>query len=366
MTVLAEGPGGAVADPVASACFSLGWRVEELFSQLAVPEGVPRAYDLTRLPGLGELTSYDRQRLGLDQADFVVSQVTAKVGTPVGASLNLTADPRAKLQATAADGDGAASRREAYRAALSDLHVNLLVTLTAANSSYGKAYGLGRALADTTRPDQIAGQMAASFEQHRIGQLCAWLDELTSLLPDHAARAVAQSLTWWQQAVAAAGTSQAGPPSVESLTAAVARQGALWRGVLDGDKLCTDLLTPPEYLRAGERLARHYASLVRQTLRSMPWLLALLLLLLAAAVLVLVLIPGPAVARTATAIAAVAGTLSAIWKLIRTRVAPIAAQLERPLWGTELNTAVAEAITCLPAGPPQHPARKGLRRRLSP
>lgn len=360
MTVLAEGPGGPMTDPVASACFSLGWRVEELFSQFAVPEGVPRAYDLTRLPGLGELTSYDRQRLGLDQADFVVSQVTAKVGTPASASLNLTADARVKLQGTVADGDGAASRREAYRAALRDLHVDLLVTLTAANSSYGKAYGLGRALADTTRPDQAADRLAASFELHRIGQLCAWLDELTSLLPDHAARAVAESLTWWQQAVAVAGTSQAGSPSVEGLTAAVARQGALWRGVLDGDKLCTDLLTPPEYLRAGERLARHYASLVRQTLRSMPWLLALLLILLAAAVLVLVLIPGPAVARTATAIAAVAGTLSAIWKLIRTRAAPIAAQLERPLWGTELNTAVAEAVTRLPADPSQHPVKKGL------
>ncbi len=116
MTVLAEGPGGPAADPVASACFRLGWRVEELFSQFAVPEGIPRAYDLTRLPGLGKLTSYDWQRLGLDQADFVVSRVIAKVGTPAGASLNLTADARAKLEATAADGDGAASRREDYRA----------------------------------------------------------------------------------------------------------------------------------------------------------------------------------------------------------------------------------------------------------
>jgi hypothetical protein len=387
MTVLPEGPAGPATDPVASACFRLGWRVEELFSQFAVPEGVPRTYDLAKLPGLSELTSYDRQRLGLDQADFVVSQVIAKVGTPAGVALDLTADARAKLDSSAADSDRAGSRRNAYRLALCDLHVNLLVTLTAANSSYGKAYGLGRALADTTRPNQAADQLTASFERDRIGQLRVWLDELTSLLPDHAAMAVAMSLTWWQQAVAAApadreqgqkmpagqaplqrkpavtpaprqhgtGTGLAGPPSIDSLAAAVTRQGALWRGVLDGDKLCTDLLTPPEYLRAGERLARHYASLVRQTLRSMPWLLAVLLLLLAAAVLVLAVIPGSAVARTATAIAAIAGTLSAIWKLIRTRVEPIAAQLEKPLWGTELNTAVAEAVTCLPAGTPQDP-----------
>ncbi len=227
--------------------------------------------------------------------------------------------------------------------------------------------------------------MAASFEQHRIGQLSAWLDELTSLLPDHSAKAVAQSLTWWQQAVAVAltghkqsrknqasqpaprqqptatltprrrrtATRLAGPPSMESLTATVARQGALWRGVLDGDKLCTDLLTPPQYLRAGERLARHYARLVRQTLRSMPWLLVFLLLLLAAAVLVLAVIPGSAVARTATAIAAVAGTFSAIWKLIRTRVAPIAAQLERPSADGLLSEVLCQPDCCLPRLPEQ-------------
>jgi hypothetical protein len=120
--------------------------------------------------------------------DFVVGQVTAKVGAPVGVPLNLTADVRGELEATISGGDGAATRRDQYRAALSDLHVNLLVTLTAADSSYGKAYGLGRALADTTCPHQTRDQLARSFESHRIGQLYVWLDELVSLLPDHATR----------------------------------------------------------------------------------------------------------------------------------------------------------------------------------
>jgi hypothetical protein len=331
--------------------------------------------------------------LGLDQVDFVLGQVTAKVGTPLGVPLNLTADARAKLDATAQEGEGTASRREEYRAAVSKLHVNLLITLTAADSSYGKAYGLGRALADTTCPHQTPDQLTKSFECHRIGQLYVWLDELASLLPDHAARAVAQSLDWWQQAVIAAATgsklstnsapvsyqanqptrrrqltaaftshrdrakpSQTDPPPMESLAAAVARQGALWRGVLDGDKLCTDLLTPQDYLRAGDRLARRYGDLVGRALRTMPWIFLLLLSVLAAVVLVLVLIPGSAVVRTATAIAAIAGTFSGIWKITRTRVAPIAAQLETPLWGYELNAAVAEAITVPPVGTPQDPA----------
>lgn len=356
MTVSADGSGGFAADPVASACFRLGWRIEELFSHYPVPEGPPPAYDLARLPGLSKLTSYDWQRLGLEQADFVLSQVTARIGSPEVTALNLTADARAKLELAITDGAGAQSRRDSYREALYGLHVNLLITLTAANSSYGKAYGLGRALADTTRPDQSAEQLAASFELHRIRQLHAWLDELTSLLPDHAAQAVAQSLTWWQQAVAAALTGQAALPSAERLAAALSHQGALWRRVVDGDKMCIDLLTPADYLRAGERLARRYTELVGRTLRTIPWLLAVLLLLLAGVVLALILIPGSAVARTATGVAAAAGTLSAIWKLIHTRVTPIAAQLERPLWGTELNAAVAEAVTIPPVGTQQAPA----------
>jgi len=394
MTVT-DGSAAAATDPVASACLRLGWRMEELFSHFGVPEGPPHPYDFGHLPGLGLLTSYDQQRLGLDEVDFVVSQVTSKAGRPAAVPLSLTTDARSKLEATISKATGAASRRQEYRLALGDLHVNLLVTLTAANSSYGKAYGLGRALADTTCPHQTRDQLATSFESHRIGQLNVWLDELASLLPEHAARAVATSLGWWQQAVTAAlagsapsppsspdgfpsrqagqrgswrlgaaltpqrrraGPAESEPPSIDSLAASVVRQGALWRSVLDGDKLCTDLLTPQDYLRAGERLAQHYAGLVRQALRTMPWLLAVLLLLLLAVVLVLVFIPGSAVARTATAVAAVAGTLSGIWKLIRTRVAPVAAQLEKPLWGAELNTATAEAVTCPPVGTPRDPA----------
>lgn len=77
---LVDGSVASGTDPVASACFRLGWRMEELFSQFAVPDRPPRAYDLAHLCGLSKLTSYDWQRLGLDQVDFVVGQVTAKVG----------------------------------------------------------------------------------------------------------------------------------------------------------------------------------------------------------------------------------------------------------------------------------------------
>ncbi|HEX6520738.1 MAG TPA: hypothetical protein VF070_12120 [Streptosporangiaceae bacterium] len=381
------------ADPVVSACFGLGWRIEELFTQFDVPVRSPRPYDMARLPGLSRLKSYDWQRMGLDQADFVLSQVTAAVGTPSAIPLDITTDARAKLDATIQEGEGAAGRRGEYRAALATLHVNLLIVLTAAGPYYGKAYGLGRALADTTRPHQSPDEFAGSFQQHRIGQLYVWLDELASRFPEHAARSVAQSLDWWEQATAAAvsgstmsaravptdrvvdtsgkprrlslirrsararsaRTRPAGiePPTIDALTVAVLRQGGIWRRVLNGEKRCTDMLTPQDYLRAGERLATHYTTMAHQAMRSfLPWLL-LLLLALAAVVTVLALVPGSAVARTATAAAAAAGALSGTWKIIGIRVAPIAAQLTKPLWGSELDTATAEAITVPPVGTPQ-------------
>jgi len=112
MTGLDDGSGASAADPVASACLRLGWRVEELFSQFEVPECPPRAYDMTQLPGLSKLSSYDRQRLGLDQVDFVVCQVAARAGTPAAVPLNLTTDARDMLEATI---QGETGRRHAGR-----------------------------------------------------------------------------------------------------------------------------------------------------------------------------------------------------------------------------------------------------------
>ena len=392
------GPSGAaetaMVNPVIGAVLGLGWRMEELFNRCPIPEGPPHGYDAGRLPGLSRLTSYDRQRLGLDQVDFVLSQVTAKVGTPAAVPLDLTVDARKNLDATTTKG-GAAVAHDEYKMALGQLHVNLLVTTSAAGSFYGKAYGLGRALADTTRPHQSLEELVNNFQRYRVNQLYVWLDELASLFPQHAARSVATSLGWWQQVVSASHARstlssataptnplvlntaakpskwrraaaalgpqrthrdrEVVPPDLTSLTAAVSRQGGLWREVLAGEKLGLDLLTPDDYLRAGERLADHFADLVRQAWPTLaPWL-ATIVIVLGAIVATLFLIPGSPIARTATGTVAGAGAVSSIWTMIRSRVGPIARELEEPLWGAELNTAIAQAITIPPVGTPQDP-----------
>lgn len=390
---MADTTAPVTADPLVSACVRVGWQMEELFSRLSVPGGPQPAYGLDRLAGFSKLNSYDKQRLGLKEVDFVLDQVAAKIQAPQAAVASLSESARAALEATVESSDSAAERRTAYRQALADLHATLLTTLTAAGSSYGKAYGLGRALADTTRPDQAPGDLTKSFQRYRVGELYTWLDDLASLLPANSARAVALSLTWWQQGVAAATAGSklsaaerpasypaspavprwkratavlmpgskaarpgdAEPPPIAELATAVGRQGNLWLQVLDGEKQCIDMLNSQDYIRAGERLARRWAGLALRMVRTMPWLLILLALLLAGVILALVFIPGSAVARTATGTAAVAGTLSAIWKLIQSRLGNIAAQVEQPLWGAELNTAAAEAITVPPLSSPQDP-----------
>jgi hypothetical protein len=166
----------------------------------------------------------------------------------------------------------------------------------------------------------------------------------------------------WQRATAVlmpgsklAQPPDADPPPIAQLAAAAARQGTRWLRVLDGEKQCTDMLTAQDYIRAGERLARQWAGLTVRMVRTMPWLLIALVLLLACVILALVYIPGSAVARAATGTAAIAGTLSAIWKLVQSRLGSIASQVEQPLWGAELNTAAAEAITVPPLSAPQDP-----------
>ena len=132
-------------------------------SRLDVPDGPQDPYQLDRLIGLSKLSSYDQQRLGLDEVDFVLDQVAAKTQAPNAAVARLTAAARGKLDATLQPGDQASQRRDEDLESLAGLHVDLLTTLTAAGSSYGKAYGLGRALADTARPKQDPAALTASF-----------------------------------------------------------------------------------------------------------------------------------------------------------------------------------------------------------
>src|SRR5262249_46285301 len=152
-----------------------------------------------------------------------------------------------------------------------------------AGATLGKAYGLGRALADTCRPGQEPADLQDSFDPYRLAQLRHDLDDLASVLPAHAAKAVGQSLTWWRDAVFMADHSETGQkrrralvgvrtdapalrtragranPEISTaspignmitLRDAVHRQGELWRVVLTGEQRPQDMLAPGDYLNA--------------------------------------------------------------------------------------------------------------------
>jgi hypothetical protein len=213
----------------------------------------------------------------------------------------------------------------------------LASALAAADTRFAKAYGLGYQL------NALANQPSFSLELFRqpgVDEMLAALDDLSSALPAHASRGVANSLRSWQ-ALQSPPTTTADPLRV---------QCELWRTLLVGDKQGTELLEPENYLDAAERLAAKLRSAATLALkRFRPWV-ALIVLLFLGGVAVLVLAPTKA-GTTAAGLSGVLAALGLTWKGIGTTLGNLAGKLEAPLWGAELDGAITDAITLLPTRP---------------
>jgi hypothetical protein len=116
----------------------------------------------------------------------------------------------------------------------------------------GKAYGLGRALADTCRKPSDAATLKTELGRNRVANLLGWLDDLSSALRAHAAHSVAESLGRccdWSE--------DHGVADVDQRTlATLRRQGEPWRALLSGEKRATETLEIDNYLDAAQDLAR--------------------------------------------------------------------------------------------------------------
>ena len=101
------------------------------------------------------------------------------------------------------------------RTAVAELHRQLLMALTAADFRLGKAYGLGRALAQTAllpdarHPETFRG----TFARFRLDNLLGWLADLRSAFPPHAAKAVSGSLQAWAAWTCCPPTTTCGRPT---------------------------------------------------------------------------------------------------------------------------------------------------------
>jgi hypothetical protein len=358
-----EDPNGsdAVRDAVV-ASFVLGWHVAELF-HANVPGTVQRRPgSVDRLTGIGELDPLSRARLLLTQVrvDLATAWRFGRSGQdppdtgPVQALLE--ADMRQPGQ---------------LRAAVAELHRQLLMALTAADFRLGKAYGLGRALAQTALvPDaQHPETFRRIFARFRLDNLLGWLADLRSAFPPHAAEAVSGSLQAWaawsdaptlRPAVGDPGQAQGRRPrrpssrpvdwsaalDRESVTRALHRQGQLWRALLSGERHGLDLLSSDDYLSAADQLLGHLRRLTMRFLRRF-WITTTVVAATVATALVVVVVVRAASAVVA-AILAAAGTIGITWKGAASGLGRVLAQAQRPLWDSELDVAVANAVTWLP------------------
>jgi hypothetical protein len=390
----ASGPAKAAWDGVISA-FVLGWHMAELFHANVPRSGQRPQASPAKLAGIGDLDPLSRARLLLAQVQadlrrawrFDDSGQQPPDPSPIRSLLEAEVRPPGQLQAV-----------------VGELHRQLLVALTAADFRLGKAYGLGRALAETALlPDAKHPEtFQRAFARFRLANLLGWLADLTSAFPPHAAEAVGGSLQAWAawsqaptlrpaiddqpgaadvevdgKAPGAAATNpqpsvppwrrrvasrwrlakqprepQARPvdwrsaPDRESVTRALHRQGQLWRAVLSGEKDGIDLLSTDDYLWAADQLLGHLRGLTLRFFRRF-WITTTAVAVILAVAVVTVVVARAASTMVAAVLTA-AGAIGLTWRGAASGLGRVLAQAQRPLWDSELDVAVANAVTRLP------------------
>jgi hypothetical protein len=303
--------------------FSLGWQMAEVYRPDRRRNSPPAAQD--DLPGISRLSAPELLEMGL----FQVQAGITKLKHPIcDAGLELP-DAQHFAQKIVPLSDPQL-RSDAIR----EFHVGLLATLTAADFRFGKAYGLGRALADTTR---LPPDWRAELATHRVGTLASWIRDLASALPPHAAHPVAQSLEAWSRWA----QSQAGDGG--DTRRKLAAQGRLWRSLLSGEKRATGVLETSDYVKAGEGMVKRSGALISRFLLHYWWVVLTAVVLLGVGVW-LIVGPGSGIAAGFGG-ASIFASIGLSWKGIGTSLGTAAARVEEPLWQAELDTVIYARIT---------------------
>ena len=330
---------GPRPDARVSAAFALGWQVADLY-RIEQGTGEPPADD-DDLPGLGRLSDSEY----LELAGLQLKAGLAKVSDTIGRA-NLANPQLPKLDGAGAD----------WRTAIRDFHVDLLQALTAADFRLGKAYGLGRSLADTCNgADTPEALITGRLREGRIQNICERLAELTTAFPPHAGHAVNLSLMAWKQWAA-----EKAPTDADAALGAIRQEGRRWRALLSAEKLATDTLTTDDYLTAGERALDATGSLTRRFLVRF-WVPVIVVATLVGSGIAVMFAFGSA-AAVVTGVGAILASLGLSWKGVGSSLGALAGRLEEPLWGSQLDHAIALHINKGPAAkyvaPPQPPRRR--------
>jgi hypothetical protein len=246
--------------------------------------------------------------------------------------------------------------REATREAIFALHCQLLEAVSTADFRLGKAYGLGRALAetalipaDTPEEEGRARQFLALLDGGRLITIKDWLYDLKTVLPDHAAYAVIRSLDVWQAWAAGARV----PAGSAQARGQIRIQGRVWREMLTGEKAARDLLNLSHYLSA----ARNVAGRVAASLWQFKRLLGLAVVVTAGVIALVMFVRGvsPSV-RLLAGLAWLAGALGLSIRGAGALLGGALTDVEGWLWQSELDEAVALSAICPPPGEGLQPA----------
>jgi hypothetical protein len=327
-TALADAKLAARGDPDwrVSEAFALGWQMSEIYRPDAPEQAPPiQAGDL---PDLSQLSSSDWDEIGLYQLQAGISKLSEAI---IVAGLTVPDAERFSARLRPLTGEDRTD-------ALKRFHIDLLATFTAADFRLGKAYGLGRALADATR---FPVNYHVELQSSRVSVLTAWIRDLASAFPPHASRSVADSIERW--GAWAANTPQAGEATEAKILPHLQPQGRVWRSLLSGEKRSVDTLAQIDYLTAGEISLKNAGSLARRFLRHYAWACLAALALLVAGIVVILVAGNPA-GIVSGAVAILAG-LGFGWKTIGTSLGAAATRVEAPLWGAALDEVIYERIT---------------------
>ncbi len=326
--------GEPAPDPEVMAAFALGWQMSELYKPGAWPahDAEPEA----DLPGLSGLGGSERAALGLDQIQVGLKKLEAAI-TAAGLTMPTTAAAVGAIPATVPNA--------AYEKAIFELHVSLLRKLTATHFKLGKAYGLGRALADTTRLPHDLSTLEAQLEQHRVAKLLDWLSDLTSLFPPHAAHVVHDSLEDWRDWAAN------GPVDPDGKAVGLLRrQGQRWRSLLSGEKTATDALTVEGYVKAGEVALSRTGSLASGFFKRYRTGIVVAVCLFAAGLGLLIW--DPTGGSVAAGLAGIVASLGVTWKGVGASLGNSAAKMERPVWEGALDEEITTSLGLIPGSEP--------------
>jgi hypothetical protein len=328
---------GAAVTAAVTTSFGFGWQMARLYAGVLSSAAMPRLED--DLPGLSGLPAAQLVALGLAQADMALRRLRAFLGDD--ASLPTTAAVRAETAKPDPDHD-------AIRKAILNLHIAVLVQLTAADFRLGKAYGLGRALADTcAEPHGEEAErrkaLGHHLESHRAQVIIGWLDDLKTVFPAHASQGVADSMRLWERWATAVRPEKADLATVNATARDLHRCGQQWRSVLSGEKDATDLLEISDYVTAARGTLTQGASVA--------WALAMRLWapLAVAALLVGVgiwlIIANHGTAQVIAGLGTIAGGLGITWRSAAGSVQHLSLDLIRPLWGAQIDEVVAARLT---------------------